>query len=141
MTKFYSDFNNDMDALNLPAPDAPFGTVQSATANAATLIGLIKKFGKKVSTGEIVRAGTRLEQLAVIGGISAAYYAGAVIGSIAVVTGRTLSGGTSLSDVLMSAHQYRLNTDWLPQVLRKFPEIYQTKQKKRDAFRLRTAAA
>lgn len=141
MSKFYEYFKENMDALGLPAPDALFGTVQTAAGTAATLLGLIEKFGKRVTVREISGAGTRLEQLAVVGGTSAAFYAGAVIGSIAVATGRTLSGGTSLSDVLMSAHQYCLNAKWLPQMLQEFPGIYQSKVKSRDGYQLRMAIA
>jgi len=131
MSKFYAYFKENMDALGLPAPDALFGTAQTAAGTAATLLGLIEKFGKKVTLGDIIGAGTRLEQLAVIGGISASFYVGAVIGSIAVATGRTLSGGTSLSDGLMNAHQNGLSAPWLALLFQQNPQLYSTKFKNR----------
>lgn len=72
-----------------------------------------------------MRAGTRLEQLAIVGTCSAAFYLGAVIGSIAVATGRVLGNGATLSDVLLTAHSHDLRTDWPVHCLHMYPGIYQ----------------
>lgn len=124
MSDFYRYFKENMDALGLPAPESLYGTCQAAVANAAVLLGQLDKFGRKVTVRELIVAGTRLEQLAVIGALSAAFYVGAVIGSIAVATGRVLGNGTSLADVMLLAHQKHLSRPWLRGSLQRWPGIY-----------------
>ncbi|WAH58918.1 hypothetical protein LZ023_04920 [Pseudomonas silvicola] len=124
MAKFYEYFKENMDALGLPAPESLFGSLSAATATASTLLTQIDKFGKTVTVGELATAGTRLEKLGVIAACSAAFYVGAVIGSIAVATGRALSGGTSIADVLSMARANNLDRQWLSACLIKFPGIY-----------------
>ncbi|MGY4491623.1 hypothetical protein [gamma proteobacterium L18] len=125
MPSFYDYFKENMEGLGLPAPESLFGNVTTAVATATTLLTQIDKFGKTVTVGELITAGTRLEKLAVIGACSAAFYVGAVIGSIAVATGRSLSGGLSLADVLASARDNNLQRGWLTASLAKHPGIYQ----------------
>lgn len=124
MSDFYRYFKENMEALGLPAPESLYGTLQAAVANAAVLMGQIDKFGRKVAVRELIVAGTRLEKLAVIGALSAAFYVGAVIGSIAVATGRVLGDGTSLADVMLLAQQRHLNRPWLPATLLRWPGTY-----------------
>ncbi|QBE64451.1 hypothetical protein [Pseudoduganella lutea] len=125
MSDFYRYFKENMDGLGLPAPESLYGTCQTAVANAAVLLGQVDKFGRKVTIRELIVAGTRLEQLAVIGALSAAFYVGAVIGSIAVAAGRVLGNGTSLADVLLLAHQKHLGRPWLRATLQRWPGTYQ----------------
>lgn len=125
MSDFYKYFKENMEALHLtPPPDSLFGTEQLAIGTISTLLGLIEKFGTKVTVMELIGAGTRLEQMAVVGAASSAYYVGALIGSLAVATGRTLAGGTSLADVLYEASKWNLNRPWVTTVLHRHPEIY-----------------
>jgi hypothetical protein len=125
MPDFYQYFKENMESMGLPAPQSLFGSVTSAVATATTLLSQVEKFGKKVTINELVRAGTRLEQLAIVGTCSAAFYLGAVIGSIAVATGRVLGNGATLSDVLLTAQSHDLRTDWLVHCLHMYPGIYQ----------------
>ena len=98
MSDFYKYFKENMEALGLmPPPESLFGTQQLAIGTISTILGCIEKFGTKVTVMEVIGAGTRLEQLAVVSAAGAAYYVGALIGSLAVATGRTLAGGTSLA--------------------------------------------
>lgn len=129
MSAFYQYFKENMDALGLPAPESLFGNVQLALGSASTLVGLLERFGKRVTVMEMIGAGIRGEKLAVIGAMSAAYYVGAVIGSIAIVTGRSLAGGTSLSEVLLRAQMNHLHRPWLPGLLVRHPEIYRRRSK------------
>jgi len=124
MSNFYRYFRENMDQLGLPAPESLFGTLQAALANATAFVTQIDKFGSKVTVAELVGAGTRLEKMGMIAALSASYYVGAVIGSIAVATGRAISGGTSLSDVLLLARQNNLDRSWLKSDLRRWPGIY-----------------
>ena len=125
MSDFYKYFKENMEALGLmPPPDSLFGTQQLAIGTISTLLGLIEKFGTKVTVMELIGAGTRLEQLAVVGAASSAYYVGALIGSLAVATGRTLAGGTSLADVLYEASKWKLDRPWVTTLLHRHPGIY-----------------
>jgi hypothetical protein len=82
MSSFYEYFKENMEGMGLPAPESLFGSVTSAVATASTLLGQIDKFGERVTITELLRAGTKLEQLAMIGACSAAFYVGAVIGRL-----------------------------------------------------------
>lgn len=125
MSDFYKYFKENMEALGLmPPPDSLFGTQQLAIGTISTLLGLIEKFGTKVTVMELIGAGTRLEQLAVVGAASSAYYVGALIGSLAVATGQTLAGGTSLADVLYEASKWKLDRPWVTTLLHRHPSIY-----------------
>lgn len=124
MSDFYRYFKENMAELGLPAPENLFGSVQTAVATITVLLTNIDKFGKTVTVGELIGAGTRLERLAIVAALSASFYVGACIGSLAVATGRTLAGGTSLSDVLLLARAHRLDRPWLTPVLLRSPAIY-----------------
>lgn len=125
MSTFYTYFKENMESLGLPAPETLFSTLQAAVANAAILLSHIDKYGKAITIGELIGAGTKLEKLGVAASLAASFYVGAVIGSIAVASGRTLAGGTSLADVLLVANQYQLNRSWLAGTLTSAPRIYQ----------------
>jgi hypothetical protein len=129
MSDFYKYFRENMDALGLPAPESLFGNLQLALGSAGALVTLVDRLGKKVTVMELVGAGVRAEKLIVIGAMSASYYVGAVIGSIAVATGRSLAGGTSISDVILAAQMNHLHRAWLPGVLVRHPEIYKRRSK------------
>jgi hypothetical protein len=136
MSDFYDYFKENMDALGLPAPESLFGTVTAAVANAAAILGQIDKLGTAVTVEELVGAGTILEGAGYLGGCLAAAYVGAVIGSLAVATGRTLSGGTSLADVLFTAKRHKLDRKWLAPALRRHPGIYARKLASSTPYRL-----
>lgn len=131
MSQFYKYFKENMDALGLPAPESLFGTLQSAVASAAAILSQIDKFGRAVTIRELLVAGSRLEKLAIVGACSASFYVGAVIGSIAVATGRTLAGGTTIADVLHTARVQNLYRSWLFVAYSRHPVLYD----KRLAFR------
>ena len=100
-------------AMGLPAPEALFGNLQLALTSVTTIAAFVDRFGARVTVGELIGAGTKLELLGTIGACSAAYYVGAVIGSIAVATGRSIAGGVTMADVLFTANHYNLNRHWL----------------------------
>lgn len=76
-----------------------------------------------------------------IAACSAAFYVGAVIGSIAVAIGRSLSGGTSLSDVIFTANRFNLNRPWLIANLQRWHGIYNQKAVGRKMYRLQKGIA
>jgi len=125
MSDFYKYFKENMEGLGLTAPpESLFGTQQLAISTISAIVAFIDKFGTKVTVIEMASAGTRLEQLALLGTLGASYYAGAAIGSLAVATGRTLAGGTSLTDVLFEASRWGFGRPWLTSLLHRRPGIY-----------------
>lgn len=124
MSEFYKYFKENMAALGLTAPETLFGTLQAAVGTAATILTQVDKYGPRVTVGDLARGATRLEQLTYLGSVCAAFYVGAVIGSIAVATGRALTGGTTVADVLFVATRHDLNRSWLISVLLRWPGIY-----------------
>ena len=135
-TDFYKYFKQNMDALGLDCPETLFASNGAAIQTATVILSSIKQFGHGVTVAEIVGAGTGLEKLLYLGTLRASYYAGAVVGSIAVATGRSLAGGMSISDVLMSAQRNHLHEPWLPSVLMRWPGIYQPDVKSRKNYKL-----
>jgi hypothetical protein len=123
MSDFYKYFKENMDGLNLPAPESLFATVQLAVSTTLGYLAHLDKFGLRVTVGEMVGAGTKAEKMGVIAALSASYYVGAVIGSIAVATGRTIAGGTSLSDVLLAANLHGINRSWLVPTFNRWPQL------------------
>ena len=124
MSDFYKYFKENMDALGVPAPESLYGNLQTAVGTITVLLGLIDKFGHKVTLKELIGAGTKLEKLGVIAACSAAFYAGAVIGSLAVATGRCLGRGTSLGDALVEAARWGFKRPWLAPILDRLPGIH-----------------
>jgi len=139
MPGFYDYFKENMEGLGLPAPASLFGSVQTAVANASVILSQIDKFGKTVTIGELIGAGTRLEGLGIIAACSASFYVGAVIGSIAIATGRSLAGGTSISNIIQTANGYNINRPWLCHGLQRWPAIYKPAMPARKTSRLRAA--
>jgi len=137
MSDFYNYFKENMEDLGLTAPpESLFGTQQLAISTIAVILAFIDKFGTKVTVMEMLNAGTRLEQLSTLGALGAAYYAGAAIGSLAVATGRTLSGGTSLGDVLFEASKWGFDRPWLTSLLHRRPGIYNANVSGRRHYKL-----
>jgi hypothetical protein len=139
MSDFYQSFRQNMDGVGLPAPQVLFGTFQAAVGNIATMLGQIDKLGKAATIGDIIGEGTRLEGLSGIAACSAVYYAGAVIGSLAVAS--AASSSTSLADVLFTAKKNKLDRKWLPATLQRWPGVYDQKLKaSRNNLRARVFA-
>lgn len=137
MSDFYKYFKENMEALGLTAPpESLFGTQQLAISTIGTIVAFIDKFGTKVTVMEMASAGTRLEQLTLLGTLGASYYAGAAIGSLAVATGRTISGGTSLADVLFEASKWGFDRPWLTSLFHRRPGIYDPSVSGRKYYKL-----
>jgi hypothetical protein len=128
MSDFYKYFKENMDGLGLPAPESLFSTSQSAVSTASTLLGLIDRFGRNKNVGELLSSGVKGGRLAVVSTINASFYVGAVIGSIAVATGRSLAGGVSIADVLLEAQMNHLHRPWLASILLRHPKIVRRRE-------------
>lgn len=131
---FYKYFSTNMEAMNLPFPKSLFGTVGTAVATATAILKSIDTLGKTATIGEIVGATTGLEALGVVTAISAAYYVGAVIWSIAVATGKYLSGGLTIADVVCSSQHKHIYRPWLTSVLVQWPGIINPQQPGRKLY-------
>ena len=97
---FKKYFNENMQALGLPVPSTLFDNVTAAIANAGLVLEAVHTLGKGATMAEVIRATTGLEKLKVAASLGAAYYVGAVIGSIAVASGRVFGCGSRIADVL-----------------------------------------
>ncbi|WP_081933830.1 hypothetical protein [Massilia sp. 9096] len=136
MSEFYKYFKENMEGLGLtPPPESLYGTQALAISTISAILAYIDKFGTKVTVMEMVGAGTKLEKLTVMGSLGAAYYAGALIGSLAVATGRTLSSGTSLADVLLEASKWKLKRPWLTSLLLRMPGLYDPTMSDRTCYK------
>lgn len=135
MADFYDYFKENMEALGLIAPASLFATQQVTLGTISTLLAYIEKYGTKVTVREMIGAGTKLEALVTLGAMGAAYYAGAVIGSLAVAAGRTMSGGTSLADVLAIVSKPQFNKPWLRILMHEKPAIYDSAVAHRKDYR------
>lgn len=124
MDTFYDYFRENMESLGLPAPASLYGNLTTALGTAATISAFVDKYGTRVTVRDLVGAGLRADKLMVAGAVSASFYAGAVVGSLAVATGRSLTGGSSLADVLAYAARMRLDPPWMGRVLAANPAFY-----------------
>lgn len=120
---FYYYFKENMNDLGLPVPDGYFDTQNTAIATASAIITAIKTAGAGATMAEIAGATFMLEKLAVVGAVSASFYVGAVIGSIAVAAGKYLSCGSSILDFFAFAEKHNINPPWLREHMMKYPQI------------------
>lgn len=72
MSDFYKYFKENMDVLNLPAPENLYGSVATAQASISGMLVYIDKFGTRVTVLEMIGAGTNLERLATVGAVQGA---------------------------------------------------------------------
>lgn len=134
---FKKYFNENMKELGLPVPSTLFDTYQTAIATASTLVGTLATLGKGATIGELIGATVGLEKLAIAASIGAAAYTGAVIGSIAVASGRSLGCGSRISDMFVFTNQNNLQfNDWHAFYAHN-PQVMDRRNKFRNSFGLR----
>lgn len=147
MTKCYSAgdfrkyFNENMQDLGLPVPSTLFDTYQKAVETAALMAGPLATLGKGATMGELIGATVGLEKLAVVASLSAVAYTGAVIGSIAVATGRSMACGSRIADVFLFVHQNHLQFDSYIAFYRNNPQIWDKRQTFRQRFAVRAKSS
>jgi hypothetical protein len=130
-------FDENMAALGLPVPNSMFDTYQTAVATASTILGALSSLGKGATMAELAGATIGLEKLAVLGAISAAGYAGAAIGSIAVASGRSLGCGASIADLFAFMGRTGLGFDGWHAFYTRHPEVLNGGQPFRDSYAIR----
>ncbi|CAG18847.1 hypothetical protein PBPRA0415 [Photobacterium profundum SS9] len=127
--------------MGLPVPSQLFDTFTVAVTNAGVMFETLKTFGKNATVAELVGATTGLEKLKVAGSLGAALYTGAVIGSIAVASGRTLSCGSSISDLFVFQRRYNLHFESSQQFYIKHPEILNPSKISKVTYRAKSIAS
>lgn len=146
MTQCYSsgDFNKyftkNMKDLGLPVPNKLFDTFNAAVATASIMLDSLATLGKSASVAEMIGATSNLEKLKVAAGLGAAYYVGAVIGSIAVASGRSLGCGTSIRDFFVFQSRYKLSFPKSNTFYVSNPEILNSQKPFRFAFKSKAIA-
>ncbi len=138
--QFYNHFADNMKALHLPAPESLFGTITTATASIGSMMKYIQTYGTKATVremlltlpgafsgaggGSIGFATAASEAILVIGAVSAAYYVGACLGSLAVATKKSLSTEASIAECLSTAVLHGIDTPpWLQNTLAANPAL------------------
>lgn len=140
-SNFNKYFTENMRELNLPVPSSLFDTYQTAVATATTLVGTLATLGKGATMAELIGATVGLEKLAVAASIGAAAYTGAVIGSIAVAIGRSLSGGYQISDMFASAGLNGLRFEGMSAFFAHNPQILNKTDPRRSSFSIQAKSS
>jgi hypothetical protein len=138
---FKKYFNENMSELGLPVPSSLFDTYQTAVATATTLVGTLATLGKGATVGELIGATVGLEKLAVAASIGAAAYTGAVIGSIAVASGRSLGCGSRISDLFVFTYQNNLKFKGLAAFYTHNPQVLDKGYSFRNSFGIRAKSS
>lgn len=147
MSQCYNDgdfkkyFTENMQALGLPVPSTLFDTYQTAIGTASTLVGTLATLGKGATMAELVGATVGLEKLAVAASLGAAAYTGAVIGSIAVASGRSLGCGSRISDLFSWTQQNNMYFDGLASFYTNHPQVLNEGHGFRGSFGLQAKSS
>lgn len=120
---FYKYFKKNMDELGLPAPASLYESAITAIGTAKICTKLLKDFGTRVTVREAIGATVGFEKLEMIGTLGLAYYTGAVIGSICIAIQRTVTGGTTIADIIWVATKKGINPPGLRSTLVRHPRI------------------
>ncbi|HFD31910.1 MAG TPA: hypothetical protein ENJ28_04245 [Gammaproteobacteria bacterium] len=131
---FFKYFKENMNSLGLKVPSSLFDTQSSAVLNASAILAAIKLLGPKATLAEVAGATVALEKLAVLGALSASYYLGAVVGSIAVATGRYLGCGKTIADYFVLIESQGLMTPELNRHLNQYQIILNTELPNRLSY-------
>ncbi len=111
---FHKNFSENMKELGLPVPSSLFDTYQTAVATATTLVGTLSTIGKGASA-----------------------YVGATIGSIAVISGRSLSCGSRISVFFAFMHHNNLEFKGSSRFYPSNPQIFDKSHSGRSSFVIR----
>ena len=131
---FKKYFNENMRELGLPFPSTFFDSYNSAVAHAIVMVEALKTLGKGATVGELIGATTGLEKLKVVAALGAAYYVGAVIGSIAIASGRSLGCGYKISNMFVFLEQNNLKFENWNLFYTMHPEILNKRHKFRKIY-------
>ena len=121
--------DENMASLGLPMPSSAFETAGSMTAIATSIAEVIEINGTSLSLYQALnKINSAKNALSVSAGITASYYLGALIGSMAVASGRCLANGATIADVIWTAREMGIFGSWLDAEYIKHPELLQKHQ-------------
>lgn len=83
---FSKAFQNNMNALGLPAPYSLFSSLTTALGSLGAMLNAFKSVPPTTTVAEVLGATLFKEKLDVVGVLATSYYVGAVIGSIIVAS-------------------------------------------------------
>ena len=138
---FKKYFTENMNALSAPVPTGLFDSYEKAIGTAATIVGTLHLLGKGATVGELIGATVGLEKLAVVTAFGATFYVGAVIGSIAVASGRSLGCGNRISDMFVFIQQNNLQFKGWHTFYALNPQIFDKYHPFRNSIGLRAKAS
>lgn len=119
----------------MPCPESLFGSASTAVGAICALAASIKDLKAHATMGEVAAVIAATEAASPVAaiiykagevflGCLASFYLGACIGSLSVATGRSLSGGMSISDLFDCAKSHAIPTSpELQKTLIAYPEI------------------
>ena len=129
-----SYWRENMEALGLPTSSTVYGTQTLMAGSISSLVNVSARFGPRVTVWELVKAGSKVDAMAVVFGMSASWYLGAAVGSAAVATGRHLGCGTQIIDVISYAARHQMLTPRISAQLVAHPEIYDASRRNRFLY-------
>ncbi len=132
--EFRKYFNENMKELGLPVPKTLFDNFTAAVATASVMLEALGSLGARATMTELAGATAQLEKLKVLGALAASFYVGAVIGSLAVASGRYLGCGSRISDLFALQKQYKLQFQGSTQFYALHPEILNPQRANRKHF-------
>ncbi|MCF6363007.1 MAG: hypothetical protein L3J88_06620 [Gammaproteobacteria bacterium] len=138
---FKKYFNENMQALGLPIPSTFFDSYNAAIAHAVIMVETLKTLGRGATVAELIGATTGLEKLKVAATFGAAAYVGAVIGSIAVASGRSLGCGYRIADMFVFMHQNKLQFKGWQSFYFHNSQIFEKNNSSRKIFGLRAKSS
>ncbi len=119
-------FKENMDGLGLPVPSTLFDSFNTAIGTAAVISDAVSLQGTHITLGQVAATTSKMVALRIIAGMSASYYVGGIIGSIAVASGRSLGCGARLADALAIARSNGIHRTWLEHEFARHPELITT---------------
>ena len=134
---FKKYFNENMQELGLPVPSTLFDSYNVAIAHAVVMAEALRSLGKGATVAELIGATTGLEKLKVAAAFGASAYIGAVIGSIAVASGRSLGCGSRISDLFGFIHQNKLHFKGFNAFYANNPQVLNKSHTSRKSFGMR----
>ena len=120
-------WKENMADIGIKPPDSYYATQVMITGAISTILATAKLFGPRVTVAELAGAGASAELAGYAGALSASYLVGAMIGSGAVATQRSLMKGTTLGDVIFYATHRGWNSPGLTKTLANNPKFYSSR--------------
>jgi hypothetical protein len=137
---FKKYFDENMQALGLPVPDGLFGSIKIAIETAGAMVSALHLLGPNAIVAELVRATFAVEKLLLAAAFYAAYYTGAVIGSIVVALSKSTGCGSSIVEMSVFLHRHQLAFSGWDVFFVRHPQVLDTEHACRLSFKAQALA-